>query len=193
MQSTLFFHEKRDFEEIKNTMKIDEYEKYISDWTVKYAQILEGPLKKVLFFLLKLDYITQEKNYIKLNIRRFSLGQLLNVLNIYPKLGKYRNAISHQNVFLTNMHEIHDKHITLYDREKEFVLSIDEFINEFYKVVIFLFTFYLLILKYYLEFYHQPEQIINEILLKSKEVIEILSSKSYNDFILHLQSIFNEK
>ena len=174
-------------------MNIYEYEKYISDWTLKYAQILEGPLKNALFFLLKLDYIRREKNYNKLDIKWFSLGQLLSTLNVYPNLANYRNAIYHQNVILTNTHEIHDKYITFYDREKEFVLSIDDFINEFYKVVIFLFSFYLLMLKSYLEFYHQPEQIINKILLESKEMIEILFSKSYNDFILHFQSIFKEE
>jgi len=170
--SILIFQEKREFEEVLSSTDEIEYKKYLSDWTLKYAQVIEGPLKNALVLLLKLKYISIGKNYDYLDKREISIGNVLNQLNTDKFLANYRNAIFHQNVYLTKEHKIENNKIILFDRKEKIILSLDDYTIEFYKVFIFLITFYLVLFNNYLEFFHQPKNVLNKILGSVKDIIE---------------------
>lgn len=182
------FQEKKDIENILENANENEYQKYMSDWTIKYAQIIEGPLKNALVFLLKLKYISQKKNCNYLNNQHLSIGSVLNKLNIDKILANYRNAIFHQTIYLTKEPKTKDKKIIFTDREKEFTLTLEEYTNEYYKVFIFLITFYLVGLKVYIDLFKQPDQIINKILFHIDEFMEEIVLTTYEDFLLNLQN-----
>lgn len=174
--SILIFQEKIEFEEALSSTDEIEYKKYLSDWILKYAQVIEGPLKNALLLLLKLKYISRGTNYDYLDKREISIGYVLNKLNTDKYLANYRNAIFHQNVYLTKEHKIEFNKIILYDRREEIILSLDDFTIEFYKVFIFLITFYLVLFNNHLEFFHQPKNILNKILNSVKDIIEKFKS-----------------
>ena len=174
--SILIFQEKEEFEEALSSTDEIEYKKYLSDWILKYAQVIEGPLKNALLILLKLKLISQGKKYDNLDRRGISIGNVLNQLNTDQFLAKYRNAIFHQNVYLTKEHKIEFNKIVLYDRRKKITLSLDDFTNEFYKVFIFLITFYLVLFNNHLEFFHQPKNVLTNILNSVKDYLEKFKS-----------------
>lgn len=190
IESILIFQEKRqdkrEFEEILENANENEYKKYISDWTLKYAQIIEGPLKNALLLLLKLKYISWGRSYNYLDKRDISIGYVLNKLNTDTFLANYRNSIFHQNLYLTKEHEIKLNKIIFNDREKQIILSLEDYINDFFKVIIFLITFYLVLFKIYLDLYDQPKQIIEKIIFSAKEYIDRFISNSYEDFLIFL-------
>ncbi len=189
IDSILIFQEKKEFEEILENANKHEYKKYMSDWTLKYAQIIEGPLKNALLLLLKLKYISWGKRYNYLDKRDLSIGYVLNKVNADSLLANYRNSIFHQNLYLTKEHEIKHNKIILFDREKQIILSLEDYINDFYKVIIFLITFYLVLFKIYLDLSVQLKQIIEKILFSAKEYIDRFISNSNEDFFNFLDKI----
>lgn len=174
--SILIFQEKREYEEFLSGKDEIEYKEYLSDWILKYAQVIEGPLKNALLLLLKLKYISRGRNYNNLDKRNISIGYVLNKLNTDSFLANYRNAIFHQNVYLTKEHKIEFNKIILYDRREKIILSLDDYTIEFYKVFIFLITFYLVLFNNYLEIFHQPKNVLNKILDSAKDIIEKIIS-----------------
>ena len=109
-------------------------------------------------------------------------------MNIDKILANYRNAIFHQTIYLTKEPKTKDKKIIFTDREKEFTLTLEEYTNEYYKVFIFLITFYLVGLKVYIDLFKQPDQIINKILFHIDEFMEEIVLTTYEDFLLNLQN-----
>lgn len=114
-------------------------------------------------------------------------------MNIDQILANYRNSIFHQNIYLTKEHEIKHNKIILFDRGKKIILTFEDYFKEFYKVVIFLITFYLIFFKTYLEFFDQPEQIINKILFFVKDFINRIISNSCEDFLSDFQNLFRNE
>ncbi len=191
--SILIFHEKREFEEVLGSTDEIEYKKYLSDWTLKYAQVIEGPLKNALLLLLKLKNISLGNTYNNLDEKNVSIGYILKRLNADYLLANYRNSIFHQNIYFNKEHKIENKKIILIDRGVKIVLNLEDFIKEFYKVLIFLITFYLVIFNNYLEFFNQPKQVINKILVSVKDIFEDFISKSDDSYLLDFHKILRNE
>ncbi len=172
LSTILIFREKKDIESL-NEAEISEY---ISDWTIKYAQLIEGPIKNILLFLLRLSHILRRKNYDYLDSKGRTIRYVINKLNIDEKLAKLRNPISHQSIILTKELEIKEKKIIFKDIHKKIILTLtlEEFYNEFYNSVIFLITFYSVWTKKYIEFYETSELVINKILLFTDKLLDDL-------------------
>lgn len=188
IESILIFQEEKDFDEIlENASKID-YKKFISDWTLKYAQIIEGPLKNVLLIILKFKYISQGKKFRHFDGRDLSIGQILKRLNSDIILANYRNAIFHQNIYLTKEHEIKFNKIILRDRGKKIILSLEEYINEFNKVLFFLANCYIVLFETYLDFSLNTVKLKNKILSSFKILINRFISSSYKTFSIDLKN-----
>ena len=181
VDTILVFREKIEIEISLENVNNFEYEKYLSDWTLKYAQIIEGPLKKALIFLLKVKFFSWNKDYNQLR-DEMSIKKILRKLNLDETLADYRNAIFHQSLRLVKEPEIKNKQIIFKGLRKSITLTLEEYREEYYKVLIFLFTIYLATLKVYFDNFKDLDKIINQYLARIKSFLDNLKILPFDIF-----------
>ena len=175
---------------VQETDKI-KYQGHMKDWVLKFADVIEGPLKDAMLFLLKIKFINFKKDLAYLKKEDVQIKYVLDRLGLDPIFAHYRNAIYHHMVTFIQEPEIKDKKITfLYKEKGEFkkkTLTLEEYYNEFFKIIIFMFTFYLVVFKILISFSPNSEHIIDEIVDFINTYLEIIvNSDSYNDFLSNL-------
>ena len=172
------------------SQNLPNFETEINPWISTYNQLMEGPLKHSLFLLLQLELFLSDKKYSYLDIRKSSLGGILRQIKTPLIQRHYRNAIAHQNIYYTEESDINEKRIILYDWDRKYDLSMDEFFGEFKKLTKFILTFYLNLLKIYFEreverknfFNRNSDVFIKNITDLIKDKIKMIISLSYEEF-----------
>jgi len=188
LQFISVFRDKVDLGELIQETDEIEYRSHMKDWVLKFADLIEGPLKDALLFLLKLKYIDFNKDLSYLKRENVQIREVLDRLGLDLIFAHYRNAIFHHMVSFIQEPEIMDKKITFiyYEKRepKRIILTLEEYYNEFFKIVMFMFTFYLVVFKIFVSVAPDSEQIIDKIIEFFDKYLElILNSGSYNEFL----------
>lgn len=124
-----------------------EFKLYLFDWILKFGYLLEGYIKEILIFYLKLclilknDNLKSYKRIVKLENRyRLTLGRVLNELAKLkalenPEWGKIRNAIFHTSFDVNYEIDLNERTITFYDRKVENRKNLEIFIEDFFHII----------------------------------------------------------
>lgn len=154
-----------------NNLEKEKFYSIVSIWLLKFAQIIENPIKRMLFFFKKLKFINKKKTIRNLQIRNESVGSLLNEFQLPPELAKYRNAIFHQDLEIELFENKGESKIILKNRDFSTILGIKDYLNEFIKLIVLLLTFYSVCLIVYIKFKGNLK-ILNDFKKKLMEIVE---------------------
>jgi len=180
---SLNFFNRKDLIKSFENLETKDYEQHISDFALKFAQLIEGPLKanlKILLILKKITNNEDHKDFIKKN---YSVGSILYFLRADQTLSKYRNAIFHHQILVKDGINMDNREIVLNDRKKQITLTLEEFIDEFYKTITFNFTCTLVFLLITLMSKPSIKDTLNQIFEFIKDAIDKILNTTFGDLM----------
>jgi len=123
---------------------------YFNDWALKNSQIIEHHVKAIFKILIKVQFLLDKVSIkdIKQRINEFkTIGYILYFLDRNDDYGNlvririYRNATFHIGVKLIHDKRRQEKKLIFKDEYGQLEVTIDEFIKDFVKIIVFISTF----------------------------------------------------
>lgn len=136
------------FDKLKESSK-GQYKIYFNDWTLKNSQIIEYTIKAIFKLFLQLNLVEkgiEEKDIMELIQSNNTIGRIIQyfdpegLLTHVQRLRIYRNAVFHPGVNFIYSHDVNMKKLIFEDDYGKFDVTIDEFIQDFRKLIIFITT-----------------------------------------------------
>jgi len=161
---------------IENKQKLT-FENYFFDWVLKFGYVIESHIKEFLKFLVKADCIRDKKEYDRIIAKNRTIGKLLKLLETDSKLASYRNAIFHADFNLDYQIDYNQRKIIFYNFDgSQDILSIEEFVGNFFYIMRLIKTQQICIVLYFQRIF-QPEleKEFNELVVSLKNQTEDLN------------------
>jgi hypothetical protein len=137
------------FDKLKQSSE-GQYRIYFNDWALKNSQIIEYTVKAIFTLLLQLNLANKgvnEDDIKELIKSNNTIGKLIHYFDLdaslinLRRLRIYRNAMFHPGTEFVYDVDANKRKLIFKDDYGKFEVSIDEFINDFKKVLIFIATF----------------------------------------------------
>ncbi|MEE9378066.1 MAG: hypothetical protein V3V33_08525 [Candidatus Lokiarchaeia archaeon] len=120
----------------------DQFYDYFFDWVLKFGYLIEAYVKEILIFHQGLDYLLKNKNFNEIKKKDLTVGNLVRNLKADKTIALYRNSIFHTSFLLHYNINLEEKKITfldLYGKSK--IITIEEFIAGYFKLLKVVFTY----------------------------------------------------
>jgi len=176
----VFDPENFNFIEKLTKAKKQEQRKYLDDWSLKFAQLAENYYKKCLFTCCRVNALAKNtilskydnlpKSSIKFASVLKAISQEYNKFLNVDKIRIMRNAIYHGNMKFYMDGEWETYQICFYDRKKKVKRTINEFINDYFKLIKFAFTLDLVCKIFELKIKY-PNKSLSELLLEGLKIV----------------------
>ncbi len=136
-----------------------QFHDYFFDWVLKFGYLIEAYIKEILIFHLRLRYLLEDLDFTKVKEEKLTVGRLIKRTEADKTIALFRNSIFHTSFLVHYNINLDDKKIIfrdLYNKKK--VLSIEEFVISYFRLIQVIWTYTCSIIYY--PYFIQKEKII---------------------------------